>query len=719
MKKYLLLAVTALVGLAAISCEEVEIVPDDAINLEGTTITVGKDAVTQTVTFTAPKTWTAESDSQWIVLDQTSGEAGEITLKLAIAENDTWAERSGKVTVTVGEVKTVFTVVQKTVSVFETAFTFNIGPKAQDIVIPVNTNVEYTVTPASDSPWITVTSTKAAPQEGNIKVHVAANTDLGPRTGSFTIAAPGYSQTYTVVQAADWTPAVTAEAIYISNSQYPYNPETWGLTTQQQYVVILETEEGDVVTLVLNKNPEEGPAPVDVIPSAEYEIDATGTYADNTFSILSSTGKEKYFTGIISEGRSVIVYDGAITVEEADGVYTITAILVDAAGIQHNYSYVGAIELGEEFFVGSSAEVNWKNTYDTHFTTKANGWAISFYMPRVSVDGDSNVAYASFSFYSEAGDVDLNSLPVGTFTYAEVAADADLKYSQGIQNADPGVLSSVSISLYGTDGLQYTTVDPASTKLTIAKNADGTYNIKYAATVTPYSYDDNWNVVNGDPVNVSIDIDVTTGKVTDTMTHPADDADVAIVSLDGAAGTVYVGYWYSTYIGGVQEDGAWVGTPAIEGTPCNVFSFGSNSYFNGAWSVMLAVIADADWTYEKNFSGRYCSTPIPSGTYTFGTEAKIGALIPLRYNTASRCYATNTYTGTQYYPVAGTVVLTDNSITLDITCKTTEATLVGRPNSPETITLKGSTPYTCYYLQDYSAGTRVRYLNITPIVSLD
>ncbi|MBR0109958.1 MAG: hypothetical protein IJM05_05115, partial [Bacteroidales bacterium] len=116
---------------------------------------------------------------------------------------------------------------------------------------------------------------------------------------------------------------------------------------------------------------------------------------------------------------------------------------------------------------------------------------------------------------------------------------------------------------------------------------------------------------------------------------------------------------------------------------------------------------------------RFCSTPVQDGTYTFGTEAKIGALIPLRYGTSSRCYAQNTFTGTTYYPVSGSVTLADGKITIDLTCKATEAGLEGRPQSPATVKLTGSTPFTCYYIQDWSALSRVKQLSINSPVSLD
>ena len=725
MKKYVLLAVAALIGLAAVSCKPKEIEPEDALSIAGTTITVGKDAATPAVSFNANKAWTAQSDSPWIVPDKTAGEAGTITLTLAVAENDTWSERSGKVTVAVGTVKTVFTIVQGTESLLETSSTFNVTPEAQDILIPVKTNLQYTVTPAADCPWITVVSTRSEPLEGTIKVHVAANTELAPRTGSFTIAAPGYSQTYTVVQAASWTPAVSAEGIYIGNSQSIYNTETWTINLHQQYVIKMATEAGDQVTLVLNKKGELKDGvfnffPVDKIPAATYEIDATGNKEDNTFSIMSASGIDKYYTGLVADGRDVLIYDGEITVGEDNGNYTVTAVLVDAAGQQHNYSYVGPLTLTGDFRGGQS-EVNWKNTYDTHFTTKANGWSVYFYLPRKNPATKTEVAYASFSFYGAAGDVDLNDLPAGTYTFGAAEADAELKYSNGKTKANPGLLSYVSISVYNDAGsLKYTDVTTESTVLTISNNTDGTKNFKYSATVTPYTYDDSYNKVSEDPVQVSIDIDVPLGKATDTQTHPYDDKDDEFIGLEGPAGTVYIGYWYSKYIGSYKdEEDKDQPKEAIPDTDCNIFSIGSNSQFNGAWSMFVSIVADAGWVFEKNYANRYCSNPVPDGTYTFGTEAKIGALLPLNVNKTSRCYVNNTYTGTYYYPVSGSIILQNGKITVDLTCKAKETDLQGRPNSPASVHFTGTCDFVCSYIQDWSTLTRVKTLNINSPVPLD
>ena len=56
---------------------------------------------------------------------------------------------------------------------------------------------------------------------------------------------------------------------------------------------------------------------------------------------------------------------------------------------------------------------------------------------------------------------------------------------------------------------------------------------------------------------------------------------------------------------------------------------------------------------------------------------------------------------------------------MDLTCKATEAGLAGRPSSPATIHLTGSTDFSCYYLQDWSAITRVKNFSIKSPVPVE
>ena len=716
------IAAAAIVAVACTPTQEQETKPEDNLNITSTTFVIPFSGGTQDIVFKTNADWTITSDKDFVTFDRASGSAGTITVTMTVAENLSFEPRTADVTVKSGDKQTVFKVQQAAVAGVETSIVYNVSEAAQDIEIEVLSNVAYIVEVDGNCPWLTVAQTKAEPSPGVIKIHVAANTSLGPRTGGFSIGNDNFRQNYEVIQSAAWTPTVSASATYISNSQKPYDSVNYFPTHMQQYVIDLETEDGAAIELVINKDGftynEETYAyegeyfDATVLPEGEYEIDATGQYADNTFSIKTANGKEAYYTRIELEGREIAVVDGQIGVVATDEGYAITAALIDAVGNQYNYSYEGAISIENEFF-GNMADPSWKNTYDTYFTTKANGWSIYFYLPYTGGDRDLN--YVSFTFYTAAGEVNLNEFPVGTFTYGEASEDADIAYKNGKILANPGLMTYVYTSFYN-DSRSVNVTDGGT--LTISKNDDGTYNFVWNGKVQAYSWNDDYSEqIFGEEEAVSIDIDVAVGKSADNTVHPTPDGDAVFETLEGPAGEMYVGYWYGSHIGSTKVEDTETMNPAVtteEGieVPCNVFSIGSNSYFNGAWSGFFSVVSDAAWTYEKNFNNRFCNTPVNNGTYTFGEVAKIGALIPLKAGNASRCYVQNTYTGTTYYPVAGSITISTGKISVDLTCKATEAGLVGRADSPETVKFTGSTGWNCQYHQDWSAINRVRTLSI-------
>ena len=740
MKKIFLFlaAVAAMTAVACKPAQEQETKPEDSLTIGSSTIAVSNAGATQDIVFTTNTDWKIESDKDFITFDRTSGVAGTITVTMTVAPNDGNDPRSATVTVTSGTKKTLFKVEQDAATWFTSAIVYDISEEAQDIEVKVKYNVEYVVIVDEDSPWLSVSQTKAALEEGVIKIRAAANTQLGPRTGSFTVAGYGFSQTYLVKQSAAWTPATKAAALYISNSQAPYDAVNYYFRYHQQYVLGLGVEDEVEVCLVLNKNGftfnaekkafEGEYAPVDVIPEGTFAVDAAGNWADNTFSIKSAAGKEVLYTSILFVNgditREVVIVDGEIGIEKADDIYTVTAALIDINGNQYNYSYEGEIEIESDFWAGYST-VDWKNTYDTYFTTKANGWKIQVYLPRTKIDGP-DVRYASFTFFTAAGEVDMDNVPAGTYKYAAATTKEGLSYKTGISDINPGQMTDASITLY--DGKYFAVDEPGD--LIITEVEGGARHVKFTAKGRPWSYDDSYSAVYEDAIDIDIDIDVPFETAIDNTIHPADDADTDIVSLDGAAGTSYVGFWYGGNLGSMTVDDKEVPKPAITeivdeeevAVDCNLFSIGSNSNFNNTWSVFLSLVAPGGWHFAKTYpinNPRFCETPVPDGTYTFGTEVKIGALLPLYLGKANRCYATNTYTGTTYYPVSGTVTLSKGNITLDLTLRATEAGLAGKPESPAEIHLAGSTPFTCQYLQDYSALSRVKTLSVSSPVPLD
>ena len=143
----------------------------------------------------------------------------------------------------------------------------------------------------------------------------------------------------------------------------------------------------------------------------------------------------------------------------------------------------------------------------------------------------------------------------------------------------------------------------------------------------------------------------------------------------------------------------WFGTP-IDAN--NLFVGGFNNV-NNAFTVYLAINTDENYTFEKNF-GKNCSTPVPEGTYTFSKTGGSMTLLPVLYGTQSYCYIKNSYTGSQFIIDGGSVTVSGDTITYDVTA-TAET-----PEGTKTLKFTGSHAYSYYYARDNS--TKANYISL-------
>ena len=190
MKKFFaLFAVAAMLFACEEPVPETTLALDNAANA---TLNLSTDAATKVVAFTTNAAWTAAADAEWITVTPASGVAGTaIELTIAVAENETFDARSGKVTITAAE-KTAEVVVNQTqtdeVNVGELTV-LTIGYEGGEVVLPVNHNIEYTVT--SDADWAVVAEGTKALTTTNTIINVAKNGTGAERTATLLVEAEG------------------------------------------------------------------------------------------------------------------------------------------------------------------------------------------------------------------------------------------------------------------------------------------------------------------------------------------------------------------------------------------------------------------------------------------------------------------------------------------------------------------------------------------------
>lgn len=678
MKRLFLFAAAVLGMFAAFSCQEKE----EILTLTSTTYTVSNAGSVQTISFNASTDWTMVSEAEWISLDKTSGIAGPATVTMTVAANTDYADRSAKVVLTMADKITEFKVNQTELKGFGTSASLEIDAKEQDVTVGVKSNVEYTVTVDEDAKdWIEVVKTKAAPTEGTIVLHVSANTGLAPRTGKFTIAADGTSQDYQIIQSAEYIPASEASALYLRNRQRVYDNANWEFTGFGQFAIILKTEENEEIRLVVNNARRDGDYNELGIGSAlidgSYEVDATATNADKTFSIKTTDGHELYYTTILAGEKEISVIDGEINISTAeDGTVTITAILVDAAEALHRYSYQGKIEVVDASYGGNAESPAFYNTYNTYYTTKANEWDVQIYISEDGKKPEEYVRYASIHFFGPAGETDGKEIPEGKYTLAELAADATSSYLNGITIANP---MTMSLSVYTDDNNEAFPDYSKGGYITVSRNDNGTYNFEFDVTLKGMGYNDMWELVETGTV---IEYKKT---LKDVYVPESYVANVPCPDGDFVASSIF----YSKYIG------MWYGDAMGNGGNTFVLGF-SGGAINYNYELYLGLNVSGDWTFEKNFAGKYCTNPIPAGRYEFSAEGAVNSIIPVKYGTMVYCYVKNLYTGTQMKICGGYVDITADKFTYNLQLKAGE----------KVYTMTGSHPAELSYFRDYSSRAK-------------
>ena len=198
MKKFLALFTVAAMLFA---CEEP--VPETTLSLDNeanATLNLATDAVSKVVTFSTNAAWTAAADVEWITVTPESGVAGDaIELTLAVAENEAYEGRTGKVTITALEKSVEVVVNQGQVDEMNVGdlTVLTIGYEGGEVELPVNHNIEYTVT--SDADWAVVGGTRALTTSKTV-INVAMNGTAAERTATLLVEADGFEAEVYLVQ---------------------------------------------------------------------------------------------------------------------------------------------------------------------------------------------------------------------------------------------------------------------------------------------------------------------------------------------------------------------------------------------------------------------------------------------------------------------------------------------------------------------------------------
>lgn len=226
-KVYAMIAAAALLcGCQTINIESPD-TPGGTINLKAS----GED---YSLRFTASANWSAtvgEEEGSWVKLSPTSGNAGDVILKITPSKNYEPEERSATLTISSLMNQTSFQLVQEAAKVL-TVDTKEIkaGAEGGSFKIKVGHNVNFTVAPDEDYDWFTVSTTapSKAMKDDEVEVTVLPSSYGWPRKGGITLTSSVGIEYISVYQEAAEVFSLSESSIELPFSGGPFSVEVSG-----------------------------------------------------------------------------------------------------------------------------------------------------------------------------------------------------------------------------------------------------------------------------------------------------------------------------------------------------------------------------------------------------------------------------------------------------------------------------------------------------------
>ena len=259
MKRFLnIMGIVLALSFVATSCEKAPFLTLSTPK----TINFTDQGGTQSITFTANRSWSVSSSDSWCKVSPSSGEStdGNITVTLTCEQNTTYDPRSATLTVRVEELSETITVTQDTnLGLLVSPTLYDLTNAAQSIEVEVRANVKYTIDiDAACKDWITQTGTKALSTE-KITFSIAANESYNNREGKITIKQTDgtLSETIEVKQSQTNGLFITSPEYDLSNEEHTLSVEvkanvSFQVSPQVDWIKYVETKTLTSSTIVLS-----------------------------------------------------------------------------------------------------------------------------------------------------------------------------------------------------------------------------------------------------------------------------------------------------------------------------------------------------------------------------------------------------------------------------------------------------------------------------------
>lgn len=219
-------------------------------------------ASTNVVSFSTNVSWVAKSSDSWLKVSPSSGSGGEVSITISADENPNYDSRTASISVTAGELIKTFSFTQAAKNGYVLRETnFEIGSDGGSISIPVQANIDYSVSIDDNSKsWLTIIQTKAL-SDNTIILTAAKNDTYDSRTGIAYVSYGTNKTTLTILQSQLDELIVGTKSFEIGSeggeisvpvqSNIEYKAEVLGTASEWISISSLQTKSLDNYSLVL------------------------------------------------------------------------------------------------------------------------------------------------------------------------------------------------------------------------------------------------------------------------------------------------------------------------------------------------------------------------------------------------------------------------------------------------------------------------------------
>ena len=236
--------------------------------------TLSSDGGNATIAFKTTTSWNATTNVDWIAIEQTSGGAGNNTIRISVKSNEEYDQREGLVVISSGDIAKSVSVTQKQKdALLLTSNSIILDDAGGTPSIEVKANIDYSCKVEDNAKdWISIVSTRAL-STYNITLSISENTSSSDRQGNVIVYSGNKSEVVTVYQKAKAsgsggsTTSLEGTSWYFVESDHHTGSNTHGAYAYVDNVTVIFSFRANDGTFIYSESTQSG---------TEY---LTGTYS--------------------------------------------------------------------------------------------------------------------------------------------------------------------------------------------------------------------------------------------------------------------------------------------------------------------------------------------------------------------------------------------------------------------------------------------------------